>query len=363
MKNTFGQSIAVTLFGESHGDAIGATIDGLAPGIPVSEESISAALAKRRPSGAISTARVESDRFTLISGVYRGKTTGTPLTLLIPNENTRSGDYEKNERLARPGHADYTAEMKYHGYQDARGGGHFSARITAPLVGVGSILCDALAEKGVHIYFRIAEISGIKDAPLSLESLDTLKKSPFPVLDEAQGEKMKEAILAAAREGDSVGGVLEGIVTGIPAGVGEPWFDSVESLLSHMFFSIPAVKGVEFGDGFALCRMRGSAANDPFRKGNEGAVTVTNHNGGVNGGITNGMPLVFRLAIKPTPSIYKTQDTVSLDTGENAALQIIGRHDPCVVHRAAAVAEASTAIALADLLAMRFGTDYLAPKK
>ena len=365
MKNSFGQSIIVTLFGESHGAAVGAVIDGLAPGIPVSEKDIAAALDKRRPTGNYSTARVEKDAFSIVSGVYKGRTTGAPLTLLIQNENVKSGDYEKTERLARPGHADYTAECKYHGFQDPAGGGHFSARLTAPLVAVGAIARAALKEKGVSVTLRITEIAGVKDAPLRdpAHQLPALEAAAFPVLDEAQGEKMKEAILSAAREGDSVGGVLEGIVTGVPAGVGEPWFDSVESLLSHMLFSIPAVKGVEFGDGFALCRMRGSEANDPFRKGENGTVTVTNHGGGINGGITNGMPIVFRLAVKPTPSIYKTQKTVSLDTGENADITVAGRHDPCVVHRAAAVAEAATALVLMDLLAARCGTDYFCPQK
>lgn len=365
MKNTYGQSITVTLFGESHGPAIGAVIDGLAPGIPVSHEAIAAALSKRRPSGKLSTARVEKDTFSLLSGVYRERTTGTPLTILIPNENTRSEDYDKTERLARPGHADYTAECKYHGFQDPHGGGHFSARITAALVAAGAVVNGALKEKGIGIYFRIAEIGGVADAPLTdpERQLPPLATAAFPVIDGTQGEKMKEAILSAAAEGDSVGGILEGVVTGVPAGVGEPWFDSVESILSHMLFSIPAVKGVEFGDGFALTRMRGSEANDPFRKSDRGVVTSTNHGGGINGGITNGMPIVFRLAVKPTPSIYKKQDTVSLDTGENAEITVSGRHDPCVVHRAAAVAEAATALVIADLLAARFGTDYFSSKK
>ncbi len=362
MKNTFGQSITVTLFGESHGEAIGAVLDGLAPGMTVSEDSIRAALVKRRPDGHLSTARIEEDDFSILSGAVNGKATGTPLCILIPNNNTRSGDYQKNARLARPGHADYTAECKYHGFQDARGGGHFSARLTAALVAAGAIVKDALLEKGIRIGIRVAEIAGIPDGDASPADITALSHASFPVVDEMQGERMKEAIRAAASEGDSVGGILEGAVTGIPAGVGEPWFDSVESILSHMLFSIPAVKGVEFGAGFALAKMRGSEANDPFRKGEQGTVTATNHNGGINGGITNGMPITFRLAVKPTPSIYKKQETVSLDTGENEEIAIAGRHDPCVVHRAAAVAEACTALAVADLLAARYGTDYFLGK-
>ena len=361
MKNTFGQSITVTLFGESHGAAIGAVLDGLAPGLAVSEESIRAALAKRRPDGRLSTARVEEDPFSILSGAINGKATGTPLCILIPNGNTRSGDYAKTARLARPGHADYTAECKYHGYQDARGGGHFSARLTAALVAAGAIVKDALKEKGIRIGIRVAEIGGIKDSPATAEDIVAIGDTPFPVVDEKRGEAMKEAIRAAAAEGDSVGGILEGVVTGVPAGVGEPWFDSVESVLSHMLFSIPAVKGVEFGAGFGMAALRGSEANDPFRKEEGGVVTATNNNGGINGGITNGMPITFRLAVKPTPSIYKTQKTVSLDTGENEDITIAGRHDPCVVHRAAAVAEAVAALAIADLLAGRYGTDYFCP--
>ena len=365
MKNTFGQSITVTLFGESHGEEIGAVLDGLAPGLPVSEENIKKALSLRRPSGNISTARAEADAFRIVSGVYEGKTTGTPLTLLIPNAERRSEDYGETARLARPSHADYTAECKYHGFQDHRGGGHFSGRLTAPLVAVGAILRDALKEKGIEIGTHILRIGEAFDRPFADYGADfeTLASLPFPVLDEDAGEKMQALILAAKAEGDSVGGILESAVTGMPRGVGEPWFDSVESLISHMLFSIPAVKGVEFGEGFGFAALRGSEANDPLINEDGEVKTATNRNGGVCGGITNGMPLLFRTVIKPTPSIYKTQKTVSLDTGENAEITVRGRHDPCIVHRARAVVDAVTAIALADMLASRFGTDYFCPKK
>ena len=365
MKNTFGTSITVTLFGESHGSEIGAVVDGLAPGLPIREESIRRALALRRPSDACSTARREADEFRIVSGVFEGKATGTPLCLLIPNNATKSDDYGKTARLARPSHADFTAECKYHGFQDYRGGGHFSGRITAPLVAVGAILADALAERGIAIGTHIACIADITDRSFEdyasdIKALSTLS---FPVLDEEAAEQMSHAILTAKKEGDSVGGVLESVVLGMPTGVGEPWFDSVESLLSHMLFSIPAVKGVEFGAGFAFASMRGSDANDPFLNRDGKIVTATNHNGGINGGITNGMPIIFRTAVKPTPSIYKTQKTVSLDSGEACDITIKGRHDPCIVHRARAVVDAVTAIVLADMLASRFGTDYFSPKK
>ncbi len=360
MKNTFGSSLSVTLFGESHGDEIGALLDGIAPGIPVNEDSIRHALSLRRPSGALATARVEADDFRIVSGVFRGKTTGAPLTVLIKNENRRSCDYE-GERIARPSHADYAANVKYHGFEDYRGGGHFSGRLTAPLVALGAVVTDALEAKGIKIGTHIAALGGVSDRPFANAEADisALKDMSFPVLSASAAEKMQTAILAAKGEGDSVGGILESVVLGLPAGVGEPFFDSVESTLSHMLFSIPAVKGVSFGAGFAFADMRGSEANDALANENGKIITKTNHNGGVNGGITNGMPLLFNTAIKPTPSIYKEQSSVSLTDGKNAKITVKGRHDPCIVHRAAAVVNACTALALGDLLALRFGTDYL----
>ena len=364
MKNTFGNSISITIFGESHGDEIGATLDGLAPGIPVDEDAVKHALSLRRPSGAVSTARSEADEFRFISGVFEGKTTGAPITILIKNTVQRSSDYESAPRAARPGHADYTAFSKYHGFEDFRGGGHFSGRLTAPIVALGAVVRAALKEKGILIGTHALKIAGVLDRPFEDAQADalTLENMTFPVLSEKSAEKMKSAIQAAQSEGDSVGGVLESVVLGVPAGVGEPFFDSVESTLSHMLFSIPAVKGVEFGSGFSLADMRGSEANDPFYSEKGTVKTATNHNGGILGGITSGMPIVFRTAIKPTPSIYKEQKTVLLGTGENTVLTIRGRHDPCIVHRARAVVDACTAIALADLLALRFGTDYFYKK-
>ena len=359
MKNTFGSSVSVTLFGESHGAEIGAVIDGLAPGLPVDESFIAAQLTLRRPAGKISTARQEADPFRIVSGVFEGKTTGTPLALLIPNADTRSGDYTRG--AFRPGHADYTASVKYHGFEDYRGGGHFSGRVTAALVAVGAVVIPALKQKGILIGTHIARCAGVNDAPFGDLSADLprLNSLPFAVLDEAQGQKMRLAVEAAAAEGDSVGGILETAVTGLPAGVGEPWFDTLEGVLSHALFSVPAVKGVEFGSGFALADLRGSEANDPLRNGPEGIRNLTNHNGGINGGISNGMPLLFRCAVKPTPSISKEQLSVNGTTGEDETLQIHGRHDPAIVHRARVVVDSVTALVLCDLLAQRFGTDWL----
>lgn len=362
MKNTFGQHLAVTLFGESHGAAIGAVLDGLCPGTPIDEENIRRMLHLRQPGGAISTARKEKDVFEIVSGAVNGIATGTPLTILIRNQDTKSGDYAAMQALMRPGHADYPAMCKYHGYQDTRGGGHFSGRITAPLVAAGAICHSALASKGIQIGTHIARCAGIPDRGFGNLQADILKLSQasFPVLDEAAGEQMQAAILAAKAESDSVGGVLETAVTGLPAGVGEPWFDTFESMLAHILFSVPAVKGVEFGDGFALADMRGSTANDPLRYENGTVVATSNHGGGIGGGITSGMPVVFRCVIKPTPSIAREQQTVDILAKENATLGIKGRHDPAIVHRARIVMDAVTAIAIYDMLAGRFGIDYFA---
>ena len=358
MKNTFGQSVAVTLFGESHGEYIGAVLDGLAPGLVIDEAFIRHQLSLRRPQGKISTARVEADEFHIVSGVLNGKTTGTPLCILIPNTNTRSGDYTPN--IPRPGHADYTAECKYHGYQDARGGGHFSGRITAALVAAGAIAISALRQNGILIGTHISRISDICDRTFSSyeSDIETLADLAFPVLDSSKADLMRACIEDAASEGDSVGGILETAIIGLPAGVGEPWFDTVEGMLSHALFSIPAIKGVEFGTGFGMADLRGSQANDAFRMQNGRVVTTTNHNGGVNGGITNGMPVVFRCAVKPTPSIFQEQESVDLVKGENTTLNLSGRHDPAIIHRARVVVDSVAALVLCDLLALRFGTDF-----
>lgn len=362
MKNTFGQHLSVTLFGESHGTAIGAVLDGLCPGMPVDEENIRRMLKLRQPGGAVSTARKEEDSFEIVSGAVNGITTGTPLTVLIRNQDTKSSDYARMQALMRPGHADFPAQCKYHGYQDTNGGGHFSGRITAALVAAGAICHSALTRKGISVGTHISRCAGIQDRAFEdlCADISTLSNSLFPVLDAAAGEKMREAILAAKAEGDSVGGVLETAVIGLPAGVGEPWFDTFEGVLAHILFSVPAVKGVEFGDGFALADMKGSDANDPLRYENGKVVAQSNHAGGIGGGITSGMPVIFRCAVKPTPSIAKSQKTVDILRRENAVLEIKGRHDPAIVHRARIVIDAVTAIAVYDMLAGRFGTDYFA---
>ncbi len=360
MKNTFGTSLCVTLFGESHGEQIGVVLDGLCPGIAVDEDSIRAQLDLRRPFGKISTARREPDPFSIVSGVYEGKTTGTPLCILIPNTQTNSADYDALRSVARPGHADYTAYCKYHGYSDPRGGGHFSGRLTAPLVAAGAIALSMLRAKGIVLGTHICRCAEIDDRDFDdLEAdVKALAEKRFAVLDSESGEAMQAAIERAAAEGDSVGGVLETAVLNLPAGVGEPWFDGVESALSRVLFAVPAVKGVEFGDGFALADMRGSEANDAFALENGRIMTETNHNGGINGGITNGMPLLFRTAIKPTPSIFLPQQTVDFQKNERTTLTLKGRHDPAIAHRARVVVDSVTALVLVDLLTGRFGTDW-----
>lgn len=362
MKNTFGNALTVTLFGESHGNAIGAVIDGIAPGIKIDTDYIETKMALRRPSGKISTARSEKDELIFESGVYDGHTTGTPICILIKNADTHSSDYASIAGKARPGHADFPAFCKYHGFEDARGGGHFSGRITAALVAAGTIVQSALRQKGIIIGTHISRLAGIDDDKMTPETdVMKLENAEFPLINQALEEKMKAAVMQARAECDSVGGVLETAVIGVPNGVGEPWFDTVESLLSHALFSVPAVKGVEFGDGFALSDMRGSESNDAYRLDENGmAYTLTNHNGGIGGGITNGQPIVFRCAVKPTPSIAKKQQTVDFLNVCNTDIEIKGRHDPCIVHRARAVVDAVTALTLADMLTVRFGTDWLA---
>ena len=361
MKNTFGASVAITLFGESHGEYIGAVIDGLAPGIAIDKEYTAHMLTLRRPDGKISTPRKEKDDFKIVSGVINGKTTGTPVTILIPNENVKSSDYAELKTVARPSHADYTAQCKYHGFQDARGGGHFSGRITAALVAAGAICKSALEQKGILIGTHVKRCAGVQDRDFNdyMSDIKDLGNKVFAVLDEECESAMVNKILEAAAEGDSVGGILETAVTGIPEGVGEPWFDSAESLISHIMFSIPAVKGIEFGAGFDIADMKGSEANDPLKTENGRIVTSSNNNGGINGGITNGMPIVFRTAIKPTPTIFKPQNTVDFGNMTDTVIEPKGRHDPAIIHRARVVQDAATAIVLCDMLAMRFGTDWL----
>ncbi len=364
MKNILGTNLTLTLFGESHGEAIGAVIDGISPGIKVDKEEIDKMLTLRRPSGLISTQRQEKDDYSIVSGVFEGRTTGTPICIIIQNSSQRSKDYSKTRNLARPGHADYTAYCKYHGYEDYRGGGHFSGRITAAIVAAGAILISALKQKGIEIGTHISKLADICDREFQnyKDDIKYLAGKTFPVLCEGAEEKMTDKILAAREECDSVGGILETVITGLPKGLGEPWFESVESKLSQAMFAVGGVKGIEFGKGFAMTEMKGSEANDSFRAENGNIVTATNNNGGINGGITNGMPIIFRLAVKPTPSIYKKQETVDIFKKENADIEIDGRHDPCIVHRARIVVDALAALTISDMLIGRYGTDYFTPE-
>ncbi len=361
MKNSIGQSVILTVFGESHGPAVGVVLDGLAPGLPVDESYIAEQLSRRRPAGASDTARVEPDQFRILSGVHQGRTTGTPLTILIPNENVRSADYDGLLHVARPSHADYTAQMKYHGFQDPRGGGHFSGRVTAGIVAAGAICRQALATKGICVTTHILRCCGVEDAPLTdvAAEAERIEARRFPLILDLE-DQVETAVLAARQAGDSVGGVIQTGISGLPAGLGEPWFDSLEGVLARAVFAVGGIKGIEFGDGFGLAALRGSQANDPFRMQDGRVVTATNRSGGINGGITNGMPVVFNMAVRPTPSIARSQQTVDFAAGRDVDLSVPGRHDPAIIRRICPVVTALVAVVLCDQLALRFGTDYLA---
>ena len=361
MKNSFGNNVSLTIFGESHGTSIGAVIDGLAPGINVDTEFIGKQLQLRHSLPEISTHRFEKDEFVIESGVFNGKTTGTPLCIIIPNKDFVSSDYDEIKNKARPGHADYTAFCKYNGFADYRGGGHFSGRITAPLVAAGAILISFLNSEGIKIGTHIKKCGTVIDRDFNNYDDDilNLSNSVFPVLCSETSEKMINEIKNVSNKGDSIGGILETAVTGVPAGVGEPWFDSFESMLSHALFSIPSVKGVEFGCGFSCSEMYGSEMNDEFFIKNGQVVTKTNNNGGINGGISNGMPILFKTAIKPVPSINKTQKTVDFVNNTETEITVEGRHDSCIVHRARVVQDSVTALVLCDLLSQKFGANRL----
>ena len=355
MSSRFGERITVSLFGQSHGPAVGVTVEGLPAGFPVDFEQLARFMARRRPGGPLTTPRQEPDEPEFLSGLVEGRTCGAPLTAIIRNRDVRSGDYAPLQDLPRPSHADYTAYVKYGGAADMRGGGHFSARLTAPLCLAGGIAVQMLAARGIRVGSHLAAVAGIPDDPfdpvdLEGETLEAVINKPLPVLNDGAGERMRAAVAAAAAEGDSVGGIVECAALGLPAGVGEPLFGGVENRLAAALFGIPAVKGVEFGAGFAAAALRGSRHNDPFIVKDGEIRTATNHAGGILGGITTGMPLLLRVAIKPTPSIAKPQRTVRLSTGEEETLRITGRHDPCVALRAAPVVEAVTALTLLDML-------------
>ena len=356
MSGIFGMNIKMSIYGESHGKAVGVVLDGLPPGIALDEEAIAREMARRAPGQSVlTTARQEKDAVEIQSGFFNGYTTGTPLCARIANRDQHSKDYSILKDKMRPGHGDYAGYVHYQGYNDYRGGGHFSARLTAGLVFAGAVAKQALAQYGITIGAHILRIHDIVEPsfnPLG-ESEATLKAidaKSFPVIDDAIGEQMQSCILTAKGALNSVGGVIEAMAINLPAGLGAPYFDSVESHLSQMLFSVPAVKGIEFGEGFGFAQLTGAEANDQMHY-EEGKVRCyTNHNGGITGGLTNGMPLVFRVAMKPTASISREQKTVSMAEHSDTTLTVVGRHDPCIVQRAVPVIEAVTAWTLWDLL-------------
>lgn len=367
MRNTIGNHITLTLFGESHGSAIGAVLDGVPAGVMINKDLIMDMMAKRKATGTISTGRKEDDIPSFLSGIKNGYTEGTPIAFIIENKNVHSQDYNALENIARPGHADYTGHIKYRGYEDASGGGHFSGRLTAPIVCAGAICMSMLNEKGIYIGTHILKLKDIEDRPFDENDLKRdialCNEKTFSVLDEEKGKQMIACIEETRLNKDSVGGILDTAIIGCEAGIGEPEFDSVESALAHALFSIPAIKGVQFGKGFGFAEMLGSEANDPFEVKEGKIITSANHNGGINGGITNGMPIRFQTVVKPTPSIAKRQNTVNFETKENTTIEIQGRHDPAIIHRARVVVDAMSAFTLADLLLERHGSLYFGGEK
>lgn len=363
MSSSFGKMINVNIFGQSHSGAIGVVIDGVPAGIKLDIERIERFMQRRAPgANALSTARREADKPEIVSGLVDDVTCGAPICAVIRNSDARSKDYSKIKDMPRPMHADFAAAIKYNGANDIRGGGQFSGRLTAPLCFAGAVAIQLLEAVGVFVGAHIAEIAGKADerfdsVSVSREQLESLLAKEFPVIDDEAGEAMQREILAAKAEGDSVGGIIECAVIGLCAGVGEPIYDGIENRVAAAVFGIPAVKGIEFGAGFEAARMRGSEHNDPFVMQGGEVKTLTNRHGGILGGISSGMPIIFRAAFKPTPSIAKEQDTVSLSKGENAKLIIEGRHDPCVVQRAVPCVEAAAAVAILDLLMEEKGKD------
>jgi chorismate synthase len=356
LSGVYGKNIKLSIFGESHGKAVGINIDGLPPGLELDIDFIKTEMARRAPGRSeLSTSRNEDDEFEILSGFFNGRTTGTPLCAVIKNNDRQPNAYSDMAALMRPGHADYTGYVKYLGFNDYRGGGHFSGRITAPLVFAGAIAKQILEKKNIIVGSHIKSIGKVQDdefnpVDVDILQLKTITSSSFPVINKAQMERMKEEILASKKAGDSLGGIIECAVINLPEGIGSPFFDSVESSLSHMLFSIPAVKGVEFGAGFSISCMKGSEANDELYMSDGRVKGYTNNNGGILGGITNGMPLIFRVAIKPTPSIFKEQRTVDIVEKKDAVIQVKGRHDPCIVPRAVPVVEAAAALSILDLM-------------
>ena len=355
MSSEFGKQLRVSVFGQSHGKAIGVNIDGLPAGEAIDLDELNAFLDRRKPGKSpLSTARKETDTPVFLSGLEDGVTCGFPMCVMITNSDQHSSDYSELADKPRPSHADYTAHIKWGGHADMRGGGHFSGRLTAPLCIAGGIAKQILARRGIFVGAHLAAVGTENDAPFPLhptaELFDTIAAKPFPVVDDGAGDRMQALILEARQDLDSVGGIIECAAIGLPAGLGDPMFGGVENRLAAALFGIPAVKGVEFGLGFGSSRLRGSENNDPFTVENGTVVTASNRAGGILGGITTGMPVTLRTAIKPTPSISRPQKTVRLSAMENAELVIRGRHDPYIAHRAVPVVEAVTATVLLDLL-------------
>lgn len=363
MSSTYGENLKLSIFGQSHGAAIGMTLDGIPAGLPVDMDALQVFLNRRAPGqNDWSTPRKEADRPEFLSGILDGYTCGAPITAVIYNKNTRSGDYANLKDCPRPGHADFTAQIKYGGFQDAAGGGHFSGRLTAPLCIAGGLCKQWLEGMGIRIFAHIAAIAGISDTPFDPLAPDAdLIQPEFPVINQDAGARMRAVISAAKSDGDSVGGIVECAVTGLPAGVGEPMFGGVESRIAQIVYGIPAVKGVEFGAGFAAAKLRGSQNNDDYVMTDGQIRTATNNSGGILGGITTGMPLIFRAALKPTPSISRPQQSVSLSSGKMQELVVKGRHDPCIVPRAVPVIEAAAAIAIFDMILGNTQTDRRKP--
>ncbi len=351
MSSSYGENIRITIFGQSHSDAIGVTIEGIPAGERIDLDELRRFTDRRAPGrNEYSTPRRESDASELLCGIVGGVTCGAPLTAIIRNADTRPQDYAAQRAVPRPGHADYTAQVKFNGVQDTSGGGHFSGRLTAPLCIAGGICKQLLSHEGIEIISRIKSVANIEDAG---ELTCSTAEKDFPTVDDARGAEMRAAIAAARAEGDSVGGVVECAVLGAPAGLGDPIFGGMENRIAAAVFGIPAVKGVEFGAGFAAAAMRGSENNDPFAVENGAVITVSNNCGGILGGISDGMPIVFRAAIKPTPSIAKRQHSVDMDALEARDIEISGRHDPCIVPRAVPCVEAAAALAVYDALLAR----------
>lgn len=348
LSSSYGKNIKITIFGQSHSQAIGVTMEGIPAGSKIDMERLQQFLDRRAPGrNDYSTPRREEDRPEFVSGLVGDISCGVPLTALIYNRNTRSSDYDAFRNTPRPGHADMTAQIKYRGYQDHAGGGHFSGRMTAPLCIAGGICLQLLEKEGIRVFARIRSIAHVTD---NASFFEPVGQKDFPVVSDEIGIAMQLVIQKAKKESDSVGGIIECVVDGLPAGLGDPMFDGMENRISTVVFGIPAVKGIEFGAGFEVANMRGSVNNDPFEMKDGKLVTRTNHCGGILGGITNGMPVVFRVAVKPTPSIAKEQDSVDIQSGQPAVLRIGGRHDPCIVPRAVPCVEAAAAIAVYDAL-------------